>query len=235
MSKYIWLIRHGESLGNLERRIQGWADYPLTELGRQQALRLAEHLAELAGPDPPQGVYPPLGWGRHGRGEGAIHELVASPLQRAAETAQAIGDALGLPVRCDDRLKEYNFGPLTGLTPEDIVAQYPHVRAAWEVNRPWEPLPGEEGEPAFVTRVRGAMDDIVDRMPEETTVVVVAHGGSMDACLRSWLGIDGVYGRRAFAFDNTSLSLVRIRANSYRILLLNDTCHLRCSREGSET
>jgi broad specificity phosphatase PhoE len=61
---------------------------------------------------------------------------------------------------------------------------------------------------------------------------VVAHGGSIDACLRSWLGIDHRDGRRAFAFDNASLSLVRIRAGSYRILLINDTCHLRCAQEG---
>ena len=75
------------------------------------------------------------------------------------------------------------------------------------------------------------MDEIVTGMEEETTVAVIAHGGSIDACLRSWLGIDHRDGRRAFAFDNASLSLVRIRAGTCRILLLNDTCHLRCAQE----
>jgi probable phosphoglycerate mutase len=158
--------------------------------------------------------------------------LVASPLGRAAETAQIIGEALELPVRQDERLKEYNFGPLNGLTSADIVARFPEVRAAWNANRPWDPLPGEEGEPAFVARVRKAMDEILAGMPEETTVAVVAHGGSIDACLRSWLGIARGNGRRAFAFDNASLSLVRVRATSFRVLLLNDTSHLRCAQEG---
>lgn len=217
MSKYLWLIRHGESQGNLERRVQGWADYPLTELGRQQALRLAERLAQPVDSQ----------WG-----ERPIQELVASPLQRAAETAEIVSQALALPVLFDARLKEYNFGPLNGLTPDDIVARYPAVRAAWEVNQSWQPLPGEEGEPAFVARVREVMDQIVARMGEETSVVVVAHGGPLDACLRSWLGIAhrspaGNGQRRAFAFDNASVSLVRVRAHSYRVLLLNDTCHLR--------
>jgi broad specificity phosphatase PhoE len=209
MSKYLWLIRHGESQGNLERRVQGWADYPLTDLGRRQATRLAERLAQ----------------------ERPIHALVASPLQRAAETAQIIGRALDVPVRFDARLKEYNFGPLNGLTPDDIVAHFPTVQAAWEVNRVWEPLAGEEGDPTFVRRVREVMDEIVTGMDEGTSVVVVAHGGSLDACLRSWLGIDGNNERRAFAFDNASVSLVRIRARSYRVLLLNDTCHLRSASE----
>jgi broad specificity phosphatase PhoE len=234
MSKYIWLIRHGESQGNLERRIQGWTDYPLTDLGRQQAARLAERLVQLTGPDPPERVYAPLGAGRRGRGEGALHALIASPLERAAETARIIGEALALPVRFDERLKEYNFGPLNGLTPDDVVARFPEVQAAWHVNRPWEPLPGEEGEPAFVARAREVMDELVAGMPEGASAAVVAHGGSIDACLRGWLGIDYHNGRRAFAFDNASLSLVRVRANSFRILLINDTCHLRGTPEGRE-
>lgn len=232
MSKYIWLLRHGESQGNLERRIQGWTDYPLTGLGRQQAARLAERLVQLTGPDPPELRHAPVAWSWRRQGEGTLCELIASPLERAAETARIIGDVLSLPVHYDERLKEYNFGPLNGLTPDEVVAHFPGVQAAWHVNRPWEPLPGEEGEPAFVARVREAMDELVARMPEGANAAVVAHGGSIDACLRGWLGIDHHNGRRAFAFDNASLSLVRVRANSYRILLLNDTCHLRRNQEG---
>jgi broad specificity phosphatase PhoE len=232
MNRYIWLIRHGESLGNLERRIQGWSDYPLTELGREQAARLARRLAQLMDPDSPTGDYAQMGWGGQLWGEGPIHELVASPLRRAAETARIVGDALDLPVRFDERLKEYNFGPLNGLTSDEIVARFPEVRAAWEANQPWDPLSGEEGEPAFVARVREAMDEIVEGMPEESIVAVVSHGGSIDACLRYWLGIAQDNGRRAFAFDNASLSLVRVRATKFRVFLLNDTSHLRCTHEG---
>jgi broad specificity phosphatase PhoE len=69
---------------------------------------------------------------------------------------------------------------------------------------------------------------------ERTTVAVIAHGGSLDACLRSWLGIarNGHREGRAFTFGNASLSLVRVETHSYRVLLLNDTCHLRCNQEG---
>jgi len=208
MSKYLWLVRHAESQGNLEGRIQGWADYPLTELGQWQAAQLAERLVQ----------------------ERSIGALISSPQQRAAETAQVIGDVLGLPVRFDARLKEYNFGPLNGLMPDEIIARFPVVRAAWEINRPWQPLPGEEGEPAFLARVQEAMDEIVAGMAEDTTLAVVAHGGSLDACLRAWLGINGREERRAFTFDNASLSLVRVRGRSYRVLLLNDTCHLKNTR-----
>jgi broad specificity phosphatase PhoE len=217
MSKYLWLIRHGESQGNLEGRIQGWADYPLTDRGRWQAARLAERLAH---------------WTASRWGEGGICTLVTSPLTRALDTAHIIGQALELPVRLEPRLREYDFGPLTSLTPEEIMSNFPVVRESWAVNRPWQPLPGEEGEAAFIVRVRTAMDEIVAEMPEEATWGVVAHGGSLDACLRAWLKIDGYQGRRIFAFDNTSLSLVRIQAGAHRIYLLNDTSHLQPIQDG---
>jgi probable phosphoglycerate mutase len=217
MSKYVWLIRHGESQGNLEGRIQGWADYPLTDRGRRQAAQLAERLAR---------------WTASRWGEGAICSLVASPLKRALETARIIGQALELPVRLEPGLREYDFGPLTGLTSSEIVANFPAVRKAWAVNQPWPPLPGEEGEAAFVVRVRAAMEEIVAEMPENATWGIVAHGGSLDACLRAWLRIDGHDGRRIFAFDNTSLSLVRIQDGAHRIYLLNDTSHLQPIQDG---
>ena len=231
MSKYLWLIRHGESEGNLEGRIQGWDDYPLTNRGRRQAARLAGRLAE----------------------EDSIQEIVTSPLARAAVTAEIIGAVLGLPVRYDERLREYNFGPVSGLTREEIKTQYPAVWTAWQLNEFWEPLPGEEGERAFKERIRAAMDEIINRMAEGSAVAVVMHGGTMNTCVRTWLGIEE-RGWRTFAFDNASVNLVQLQAKvspaldeeneremfrmlgfqssseaveyNYRMLLLNDVSHL---------
>lgn len=230
MSKYLWLIRHGESEGNLERRIQGSLDYPLTNRGRRQAARLAERLAE----------------------EAEIQEIITSPLARAATTAEIIGAVLGLPLRYDERLQEYNFGPIQGLTRQEIKEQYPPVWAAWQLNEFWEPLPGEESEAAFADRIQAAMDEIIANVAEESSVAVVMHGGVMNTCLRSMLGIEE-RGWRTFAFDNASINLIQLQAKvlpeangkreedsfqmlgfveqgmveyNYRIILLNDVAHL---------
>lgn len=215
MTKHLWLIRHSESQGNFERRIQGWVDYPLTPRGRGQAERLAERMAGVEG----------------------IRHLVASPLMRAAETAEAVGRALDLPVVVDDSLREYGFGPLSGMTRPEIAERHPRVWAAWEVNEFWEALPGEEGEPAFEARVRRAMDAVVATVPEGGGAAVVTHAGALNICLRSWLGIVD-RGWRTFAFDNASVSLVELQpaerragdeaaaGHNYRLLLLNDTSHL---------
>ncbi|GAB4449909.1 MAG: hypothetical protein Fur0044_45470 [Anaerolineae bacterium] len=216
MSKFLWLVRHGESLGNLEQRIQGSDDSPLTDLGRQQARLVAARLAE----------------------EAQLSEVIASSLSRAAETGQIISQTMNLPLRFDPRLNEYNFGPLNGLTREEIARRYPEVPAAWKANEFWDPLPGEEGDPALEARVKAAIDDILDGMIEETAVAVVTHGGVLNACLRTTLGIVD-RGWRTFAFDNASVSLLQIQASArasssgnlparnYRLLLLNDISHVK--------
>lgn len=216
MSKFLWLIRHGESLGNLEQRIQGSDDSPLTDLGREQARLVAARLAQ----------------------EAQLSEVISSSLSRAAETAEAISQTMNLPLRFDSRLNEYNFGPLNGLTREEIARRFPEVPAAWKANEFWEPLPGEEGDPALEARVKAAMNDIIDGMIEETAVAVVTHGGTLNACLRTTLGIVD-RGWRTFAFDNASVSLLQIQASAragasggtpqrnYRVLLLNDISHVK--------
>ncbi|MCH7549100.1 MAG: histidine phosphatase family protein [Candidatus Krumholzibacteriota bacterium] len=76
------LLRHGESEGNRDRRIQGWLEYPLTALGRKQADASGRHLASFE-----------------------VTALYSSPLRRARETARGIADAANLEVRTLEELR----------------------------------------------------------------------------------------------------------------------------------
>jgi broad specificity phosphatase PhoE len=100
------LIRHGESVGNAEGRMQGHYDTGLSELGREQSRLLAARL----------------------RREGCqLAALVASPLRRAAETAGVLSAALDVPVTWDERLQEYDIGLLTGVVWADVEKLYPDI------------------------------------------------------------------------------------------------------------
>ncbi len=113
-------LRHGESVGNAEDRLQGHADYPLTEAGRAQARLLAER------------------W----LGEQVTFDLVlTSPLARAKETAQVITEVLHVPLETDPIWMERNLGAMSGLTMEEIHTLYPQP----EFRSPYEPF-GEDGE-----------------------------------------------------------------------------------------
>ena len=76
----LYFTRHGETVWNVENKICGMTDSPLTERGRQQARKLGEAVKA-------SGVH--------------IDEILYSPLSRAADTAMAIAEATGLPARCD--------------------------------------------------------------------------------------------------------------------------------------
>jgi len=194
------LCRHGRSVWNAEGRIQGRADPPLDEVGREQARRLAGRL----------------------RGEDVV-ALFTSPQRRARETAEIVGRALDVPVVPDERLREHDVGDLTGLTWEQVWEQYPDFAQAWAEAREELEIPGAEGHGSFRTQVVAAFGDILARHAEES-VGVVTHGGTLSTYLNHVIALPSRFS--PFRFANGSLSVVEVNPMRPRIVLLNDVCHL---------
>jgi broad specificity phosphatase PhoE len=198
------LIRHGQSVANKEGRLQGQFDSPLNDHGREQARFLARRLK---------------------RGEWDVSAIYASDLRRARETAEILAARLRLPLALDSRLREYDFGVLTGLTWREIEPRFPEIWHAMHHSPQWVPIPGEEGNEAFHARLVAALAEIRAKHKTEETVAIVSHGGSLGMILAHLLGIDP---RRPtpFRFGNTSLSVVRLTPRGPRLLRMNDTSHL---------
>ena len=93
MSNHIYITRHGESVWNVECKVQGATDTPLTEKGISQAHQLAKKIKE-------SGI--------------KIDEILHSPLSRAADTAKIVAEENGLPLTLEPRLIEQNFGEFEG-------------------------------------------------------------------------------------------------------------------------
>jgi len=134
------LVRHGETDWNADGRLQGQTDRPLTEFGRRQARQLAEEL-----------------------GGERLDAIYSSDLSRARETAEIVGERLGLPVGLDADLREKDWGNWEGLT---------------SVERDRVEFVGESTE-AHQTRILRALRRIAERHPGNGRVLVVTHGGSM--------------------------------------------------------
>ena len=123
----IFLIRHGQTEFNVQRRLQGRMDSPLTALGAQQARRMGQVLKTFAGE--------PHRW-----------TVVSSPLGRTLRTAEIVCETIGLGCRIetDDRLMEIDVGDWEGLNGEEIEAARPGAREApdWLLSAPrgetWE-------------------------------------------------------------------------------------------------
>ena len=198
------LIRHGESVGNLEGRMQGQFDSPLTERGRDQARALLARLQT-------EGWKPSV--------------IYSSDLCRAAETADILADGLGAAVTLDARLREYDIGVLSGVIWREVEVLYPEVWRKLQQRDEASVIPGEEGLAAFHGRLSSTAADILAAHQDDATVAVVAHGGSLGMILVYLLHIAP---RRPlpFRFDNTSLSIVDVEPRGVRLALLNCTCHL---------
>ena len=200
---HLFLIRHGQTVANVEGRWVGWGDTGLTPLGEEQVRAVARRLAELVS------------------GETVIY---TSPLARAQRTAAAIGAALGVEPVTVEALREVNFGDMEGIRLEEMREQHPALFARWRDKEDSEfTWPGGDRRADFFHRVAGACDRILARH-HHGTVVIVAHGGTIRACLAHLL--PGQLGRWwDYALDNCGLTELTI-GKSVRLVTLNDAAHL---------
>ncbi|MDO8615660.1 MAG: histidine phosphatase family protein [Dehalococcoidia bacterium] len=210
------LLRHAESLGNREFRLQGRRDFPLTERGRQQARALAGRLASAG-----------------------LTTVYTSPIGRARETARILAGAAGVRPRREPRVQEYDFGEaLSGLTWQEIREQHPEIVAALlNDDSEFPRYPGEEGRAAFRDRVCPAIREIAERHAADQAVAIVTHAGPIVVFVIELLGRK--YSRPIpFSVDNASVTTVEFSAGGSPFLPeavligLNDTCHLRALETG---
>ena len=146
----VLLVRHGQSVWNADGRWQGQADPPLTDLGRLQAHHAARAL-------------------------GVVDAIVASDLERAAETAAIISGELGVgPLVLDPDLRERDAGEWSGLTRTEIDAAWPGYLAdeGGERRRP----PGWEADEHLMERAVEALVRI-HRLVPGGEAIAVTHGG----------------------------------------------------------
>lgn len=162
-----FLVRHGQSVYNVEERVQGQADVSLSDLGRKQASALAT-------------------WAQSIPADEAIDEIWSSPLMRARETAEAMAAALGLPLLIEDRLAELHAGVFQGHLWADLEAAFPAEVAQRRSGDIHFAIPGGESRADLAARGRAALEALAERPVRR--MIVVAHGGVLTAALGSLLG-----------------------------------------------
>jgi probable phosphoglycerate mutase len=185
------IVRHGESVANAEGRMQGQRDYPLSELGKKQADRLARWLCA-------SGL--------------TFRAAYCSPLARARETALILTQALGLPeAELSPELSELHAGSLQGLTRDEIAAAHPTFleRAITELGD-FSSYGGESYADVQV-RLRGLVErwQALHRKNADR-LLAVAHGGTNFHLVKT-LVCEPVPRVMSLRFGNCTATLVRMR------------------------
>jgi probable phosphoglycerate mutase len=185
MTTNLYLIRHGEAYTNVESIIGGMrGDRGLTERGIAQAQALALRLAS---------------------GEIAADVLYASTLPRARTTAEHVASALNLPIQWDDELHELRPGDSDGMRVEDARAKFAGFNVF--LREPFTLIaPGGESWGSFQARTSAALERVIIRHQGQT-IVVVAHGGTIEVSFLYLLGLGPqARARAAFHVQNTAIT-----------------------------
>jgi glucosyl-3-phosphoglycerate phosphatase len=166
-SRTLVFWRHGETDHNASGIWQGQLDTPLSDKGRGQALAAADALA----------AYSPS-------------VIVSSDLQRAADTARALGARTGLPVRCDRRLREIHAGLWQGMTAGDVAEQFPLEQAALAAGEDIQRGVHGESLAQVAERTRAAVDEVLADLAPGECAVIATHGVAARAVVASLVGLD---------------------------------------------
>lgn len=162
------LVRHGETSWNAEGKMQGQLDTDLNAVGRLQAEAAAKWLGQ-----------------QDFRGE--IDMIYSSDLRRAFDTASAIGNALGVPIVMDPRLRETNLGVWQGSTWDEVIITFREQVHRWKTDASYAMPEGESVRERFY-RVSSALHQIALAHPGRT-VIIVSHGGAVDDAGRLAQGV----------------------------------------------
>lgn len=159
----LYLVRHGRTQANAEGRLQGRIDPPLDEVGHRQAAAMADLVRSLTADF------------------GGIDEVIASPLERAQQTASYFGS----PVVIDDRWMEIHYGSFEGKPMSEVPPE------AWQrwYDDPDFAVEGGESFGALGERVRGALDELRIRA-QSSNIVIVSHVSPIKTAVAWTLGTD---------------------------------------------
>lgn len=153
------LLRHGETVWNIDKRLQGHDNSPLSERGIEQAKAIAGSIRILA-----------------------PARVVTSDLGRARQTAEVIGYA---HAPSDERLRELNMGEWTGERKAHLIANKSQLYSDWRAGR-FTPAGGESWDD-FVSRIKSGLTDCVYKGTGDLLAIV--HSGVVRAACFSFLGL----------------------------------------------
>lgn len=197
------LVRHGESLWNVEGRYQGQADSGLTEAGRRQVEAFGTAFAaEVPAPD----------------------AVVSSDLPRVMDTARPYAERIGAEVRVDAALREMSVGDWAGLTFEEASATYPQIVAAVAAGE--DLARGVGGETFAETRERvvGALDramvDFAERDGDHV-IVVFTSGNPIRLAAAHMLGLPSPGHMTLGSPDNCSITTIVVSGGRSEVVRYN--------------
>lgn len=198
----LYVARHGQTLWNTQKRMQGWGNSDLTDLGAQQAKLLGKSLLPID-----------------------FNQVISSPLGRTLETTKHIIGDRNIDIIINEDFKEMGFGSWEGQSPEILKARYPkQYESLWRDAPNYLPVDGESFDQVIARVTRGIAQIIKDN--PKGNVLLVTHGMIIQVLLIHMRGLplSNLWDRKVV--HPTSLTVIDIEPGSVKILKEDDIGHL---------
>lgn len=206
MRTTIYLIRHGECVGNREGLFRGRHDFPLNEVGREQAESLAEELKDVE-----------------------FEALFSSPLKRAYQTAEKLCEGRGIEPILEEGFNNIHLGQWEGRPKKEIAERYPAEFRLWRTEPEKLRMPGAE----TLSDVQKRAVDTLVRITGERRgggrggIAVVTHRAVLKPLIAGLLGIPAPYFWKLHP-ETASYSIIEHTAErGYALVMFNQTKHLK--------
>ncbi|QNU24878.1 histidine phosphatase family protein [Geobacillus zalihae] len=207
MTTTLYLTRHGETKWNVEKRMQGWQDSPLTEKGRQDAMRLGKRLEAVE-----------------------LAAIYTSTSGRALETAELVRGGRLIPIYQDERLREIRLGDWEGKTHDEIRQMDPTgFDHFWNAPHLYAPRRGER----FCDvqqRALEAVRRIIERHEGET-VLIVTHGVVLKTLVTAFKGAPLEQLWAPPYMYGTSVTIVETDGKGFCVVVEGDASHVEEVKE----
>ena len=197
-----YLVRHAQTVWNLQGRVQGHSESSLAAEGVAEAQRVAKRLSGKA-----------------------LHAAYTSDLARTRETAEIILQRRKVPVDATPELREMSYGKWEGMTHKEIKAAYPQEYAEYLRGDIAFVPSGGEGPLQLMSRLVPLVHRLTtDHMPDED-ILIVSHGGTLKGLLILLMGLPPELFWR-FTVAHGSVSVITTYPDTSVLELWNDMSHL---------
>lgn len=195
----LFIIRHGQSEADLLGVHEACADFSLTELGEEQARKMATYIAKDFAPD----------------------IILTSPLKRAHRTAEILQQKVGCNLVVEEALMEYNNDALTVMPCDEGTGKNSQPKDG----RPPHVVNGGESEHDYQNRIQKVLSKIIHEYKERKRVAIVAHDGTISHLLKVCFGLP-TQSNIIFGTGDTGIHRVDIHGNEKVVYFMNRLEHL---------
>jgi len=200
----IYLIRHAQSIGNIEKRLTGRVDYPLTDEGKKQVKKLTYRLKDIH-----------------------FDAAYSSPMSRAIDTIKPLAELSNLSINIDEMLSEMYFGIYDGYTWEEVNRIDLSISNTQKQINEIAGIPEQETTEELKNRMYNEILNIANENKGKT-ILIASHGVAIEAFFKKITGETFLENKEINSQRNTSINIVQYdeENNKFEIKLLNNFEHL---------